>query len=268
MSTNYDADADSDDGSCVYPIEQADGILGGKLFDKFWATETGWTAPTGIVAADISGYSDFYRCKACHGWDLDGNVGAYINRGATASRPSVSGSIRSFISSSTDQALFDAIKNTGGAAVDPARTANGTDASLGGNAHPDYGTILTDDQIWALAKFLKTEAIDVTTLYDVTVTGTYPTGTATFSNIGKDGDAAAGNATYTSKCVGCHGADGTTIALEGKSVGQFTRSKANEAQHKIKFGQLGSTMGAMGVSSAEMKDLYKALSDETAFPDL
>jgi hypothetical protein len=37
----------------------------------------------------------------------------------------------------------------------------------------------------------------------------------------------------------CHGARGTAIIVDGSfSVGSFFRKKSNEAQHKVKFGQL------------------------------
>lgn len=270
LSSNYDADAESDDGSCVYPIADADGILGGIMYDKFWASEAEFTAPVdaSIDMANVSGYSDFYRCKQCHGWDLMGKEGAYISRAANTGRPEVAGGILNFISTSSDQEIFDAIKNTGGALVDPARTADGTNAALGGNEHPDYGRLLTDAQIWNIAKFLKTEKLDVTELYDATTTGTYPTGSIAYSNWGTNGIAARGEVLYSNDCASCHGADGTQIDMGGLSVGQFVRTKSYEVQHKVKFGQLGSSMGAFGYSLSDMKDLYKACADPVAYPDL
>ena len=74
--------------------------------------------------------------------------------------------------------FFDAIKKVGGRAVDPSATADGTDGS--GDGHPDFSKILSDAQIWDLVKFLKEGAFDVTELYSVTLTGTYPTGTKSF----------------------------------------------------------------------------------------
>ncbi len=99
---------------------------------------------------------------------------------------------------------------------------------------------MTDEQVWDLVKFLKEEAIDTDELYDFATTGTYPTGTWTPSNVGKNGDAASGNAIYTSvRCDFCHGARGNSIIVDGKySVGSFIRKKPNEGQHKIKFGQV------------------------------
>jgi hypothetical protein len=43
--------------------------------------------------------------------------------------------------------------------------------------------------------------------------------------------------------------------------------KSNEAQHKIKFGQLGTQMIELATELDDLKDLYKALADETTYPD-
>jgi hypothetical protein len=52
------------------------------------------------------------------------------------------------------------------------------------------------------------------------------------------------------------------------SVGSFFRQKSNEAQHKVKFGQLGTQMLNLGITTVEdMRDLYKAMADETMYPD-
>ncbi len=57
---------------------------------------------------------------------------------------------------------------------------------------PNLSQILSDAQIWEIMKYLKTEALDVTQLYDAIFTGTYPTGSASYTNIEKDGNADAG----------------------------------------------------------------------------
>lgn len=68
---------------------------------------------------------------------------------------------------------------------------------------PNYSQVLTDTQIWDLVKFLKEGAIDVTQLYDYTTSGSYPTGTITYSNIGKDGNATNGKTFFATECAGC-----------------------------------------------------------------
>jgi hypothetical protein len=128
----------------------------------------------------------------------------------------------------------------------------------------------SDEQVWDLVKFLKEEVVDTDELYDFTTSGSYPTGSWTPSNIGRDGDAGNGNTIYSdANCALCHGADGTEIMVDGSfSVGSFFRMKSNEAQHKVKFGQLGTQMLNLGVTELDdLKDLYKAMADETAYPD-
>jgi hypothetical protein len=95
------------------------------------------------------------------------------------------------------------------------------------------------------------------------------TGSWTPSNIGLDGDAANGNAIYAAEdCDFCHGADGTAILVDGSfSVGSFFRQKSNEAQHKVKFGQLGTLMNPLITDVDDIRDLYKAMADETTYPD-
>jgi hypothetical protein len=255
---------------------------GGRLYDKFWASETDFVAPSdpSVDLADITNFSDFYRCKQCHAWDFLGNAASYIDRGPTMTRPDVSSAnLYSSIQSSSIRELFDGIKNVGGAAVDPARTADGTNPSLGGNEHPEYGKILTDDQIWDLVRFLKISSFNTTLLYDINVTGTYPTGSRTFSNVGKDGDAAAGAIFYATNCASCHGANGRDDGGDplqinvdiGRSMGEFAREKPYEMQHKTRFGNLGSSpemLGTGDVPLEEIKNMFKALADPVNYPDL
>lgn len=249
----------------------ADGIKGGILFDKFWSTEAGYDQNS-VYLTKFNASSDFFRCKQCHAWDLLGNSGSYNSRGPKTTRPNVaSRDLRTTAKNLSAQALFDAIKN----GISSTRRDISADLSTYdpatnptvGDQMPKMSQLLTDTQIWNIVKFLKVEALDITKLYDATYTGSYPTGKATYTNIGKDGDATKGNAFYAANCASCHGADGKTFLMEGMTVGKFTRSKPNEVQHKIKFGQLGSSMKPTTVTLDDMKNLYKALSDDTKFPD-
>lgn len=249
----------------------ADGIMGGKLYDKFWATETGWNQSDPNLTS-YNAKADFYRCKQCHGWDLKGSQGAYISRAANANRPNVSPlNLLTIAAGKTPQELFDALKSSTGrrSVTADLSTYDPNTNPTTGDKMPDYGSIFTDDHIWDMVKFLKEEAVDVSSLYESQTTGAYPTGSITYSNIGKDGVAANGDATYTAKCMGCHGIDGKLILVDGGnfSIGSFIRSKPYEAQHKIKFGQLGSTMGGPVTDDNELKDLYKALTNATKYPN-
>jgi hypothetical protein len=250
--------------------DAADAVNGSRLYNDFTKSETGFVAPedANVKLADITDHKDFYRCKQCHAWDQKANAGSYIGRGPKTGRPDVSSVDLTNMSSEDIRVIFDGIKGTGGGAVDPARTADGTNPALGGNNHPDYGTILSDGQIWDLVKFLKDGAFDTDALYETNIVGTYPTGSVSFSDIGRDGDAAAGNAFFASKCAMCHGADGTGIDIGGRSIGDFAREKTYEVQFKVVSGQLGTPMGTTAITIDEMKDLLKAISDETNYPPL
>lgn len=250
--------------------ENADKSLGGIMYDKFWATEAKFDQSNANLAK-FNATGDFFRCKQCHGWDGLGSAGSYINRGPKTTRPNVSGlNLYQLAQTKTYKELFDAMKKTAGRrdiAFD-LTTYNPTTNATEGDKMPNYAQILTDAQIWDIVKFMKEGMFDVTQLYDATYTGTYPTGTATYANVGKDGNAANGNSFYTANCASCHGADGKTLTMENMSLGKFIRSKPYEVQHKVQNGQLGSPMvGEFTMTLTQMKDLYKACADNTKYPD-
>ncbi|MHB1147075.1 MAG: c-type cytochrome [Lutibacter sp.] len=254
----------------VEAYNNADQINGGIMYDKFWATESNFDQ-TNANKATLSAKSDFFRCKQCHGWDGLGNQGAYINRAATATRPNIAGlNLYEMGQTKTAEELFDGLKkSTGRRDISyDLTTYNPTSNKTEGDKMPNLNQLLTDAQIWDLVKFMKEGMMDVRELYDATYTGTYPTGLMTISNVGRNGNATNGKNYYNSNCASCHGATGTTIALEGMTVGKFTRKKANEVQHKVHYGQLGSAMtGKFNITVSQMKDLYKALANETDFPN-
>ena len=249
----------------------ADAIRGGQLYDKFWATETGWNQADPNLAT-FNAKADFFRCKQCHGWDLIGSQGAYISRGPNANRPRVSPlDLYTFAQNNSAQKVFDALQRSTSRRPVSAdlSTYDPTTNPTVGDQMPDLNTIFTEDDLWDLTRFLKKGAIDVTTLYDFQTTGTYPTGSIAFSNIGLDGNAANGDAIFTAKCAGCHGAAGDAFLVDGDAftVGSHLRAKPNEDQHKLKYGQLGTQMVPQVTTLAEMKDLYKALTNVTTYPD-
>lgn len=280
----------NDDDDDVIPIDQdqvafdnADVNNGGRMYDKFWASETNFVSPSdpSVEIENITSFGDFYRCKSCHAWDQKGQLASYIDRGPKTGRPSVTPlDLTSIIATATIRELFDGVKQDGGAAVDPARTADGTNASLGGNNMPDYGKILSDAQVWDIVRFLKDGAFDTDQLYDVETTGSYPTGSRTFLNVGQDGDAVAGKVFYDTNCAFCHGTNGrdddmgNLIAINesiGRSMGEFAREKPYELQHKTRFGNLGSTpemLGTGDVPLVDIKNMLKALADASNYPDL
>jgi mono/diheme cytochrome c family protein len=249
---------------------RASASRGGIMYDTFWATEAGFNKNSAYLNA-LKTNPDFFRCKQCHGWDLKGTLQSYNNRAPKTTRPNVASfDLFTYAKSKTAQEIFDGMKKTTDRrsfAYDLATYNPTTNATIG-DQMPNYTQVLSDKDMWDLVKFMVEEATDVTQLYDATYTGTYPKGTAIYSNHGKDGDAAKGAAYFATNCVSCHGEDGKKIVLEGLSLGKFSRSKPNEVHHKIKYGQLGSTMiGRFDISLSEMKDLYKFLADTNKFPD-
>lgn len=270
------AGCSSDDGPVAPPSNPAgytaaDGLNGGQLYDKFWASETGWNQ-SDPNNSTFNAYSNFFRCKQCHGWDLLGSQGAYISRSPSTSRPNVSSlNLRSVAASKTPQELFNALKSGGNrrsVSADLSTYDPDTNSTIG-DQMPDYGSFMSDDQLWDLVKFLKVEAVNIAELYEFTTSGVYPTGSISFSNIGLDGDATAGDAIFASRCRSCHGANGTAILVDGGSytVGSHLRSKPYEDQHKIKFGQLGSAMRrGLVTNTTDLKNLYKALADTVKYP--
>jgi cytochrome c2 len=252
------------------PYDRADVVRGGISYDLYWNAATGFSQTSPLIA-NFSSRSDFFRCKQCHGWDQLGSRGFYVSRGPRTSRPNISSvDLAALSRTSTPQELFDAIKTGSGTprrapTVDLSTYDPAVDPTIG-DQMPDVGAFMSDAQIWDLVKFLREDALDVTQLYDMTVVGTYPTGSATFANIGKDGNAALGQAIYAAQCAYCHGVTGTAITLEGQTLGAFTRSKPHEVQHKVRYGQLGSTMRPTRLTLTEMKHLYRFLADTVAMP--
>jgi mono/diheme cytochrome c family protein len=222
---------DGTDANAVSAADQAaynsaDGTIGARAYDHL-------ISEYNITDASIKDYPNFFRCKQCHGWDLRGSLGAYINRAPNSSRPAVAANdLYVYAKSHNVKQIFDAVKHTGGR-----NKMSSTDRSYNASM-PDYGLILTDAQVWQIVKFLKNDAHNYADFYDMNTTGIYPTGTVTFLNIGKGGDKAAGQLVYNSKCKSCHGADGKQIDVycQGEFMGGFCRSNPHELQHKAKWG--------------------------------
>ncbi len=278
-STTSSTSSSTSSSSGATDYESADGINGGRLYSKFWAEETGFTLANSNLSEqseldDISSHGDFYRCKQCHGWDRLGRDGGYSDRAPRTTRPNVANvDLATTSDMLTPQALFDAIQ-TGGARRELSDSVADYDPdtnSVVGDRMPNFGAILTDAQIWDIVKYLKEEANDTSELYTLTLgSGTYPNRERSFSEIGLDGDVANGNQVFADNCASCHGDYGTLIQVDGDyTVGAHVRAKPYEDQHKVKFGHLGSTMGAI-LADAEfddIKDLLKALSDSDMYPD-
>ncbi len=252
------------------PYDIASAVRGGIMFDRFWSIEAGFNQSDTNIAL-FNSRPDFFKCNHCHGWDNLGRFGSYIGRGPNSERPNVAGlNLYSISLTKSPQDLFNSLKT-----ADNRRNIRfdfsvyiPQDPNDSAHKMPNYGEILTEAQLWDLVKFLKEGTMNVAELYNASYSGIYPTGTAVFFNIGKDGNSANGINYYLTKCSLCHGPQGTEILVEGLTIGNFTRTRPYEVQHKVKYGKTGSNMtGNDDISLSQMKDLYKVLSDSSAFPN-
>jgi thiosulfate dehydrogenase len=155
---------------------------------------------------------DTWRCKECHGWDYKGKDGAYGKGSHLTGFPGVSGAA----STKTVAELTTILKGSA-------------------NANHNFSSYLNNDQISALATFLKEEAtIDESQYIDYT------------TKKPKAADTAKGKQLYDSGCASCHGADGKVILFGGNkdTLGFIANDNPWETLHKIRFGQPGSAMPA------------------------
>ena len=246
--------------------DAADGVKGAQIYDH----------PLNYVLANQTDYpntyTNFWRCKSCHGWDLRGQSGVLIGKASSATYPvAAAGNLYASARSKSIRELFDAVKKSGG------RSHGTYDAT-----HPDYSTILTDAQIWDVVKFIKETSHNVDDFYTTTTSGTYPTGKVTFSNIGKNGDAVAGLVTYNANCASCHGADGKKIDIycQGLFLGEMFRKDPHEMQHKAIWGMPkdrehldagcpagGGIMPAMPITDQDIRNMMVMGQDVTKFPN-
>lgn len=219
---------------------------GGSLYDKWWSV-TGATAPTTDhplwasrpdTTSNTRTGADTWRCKECHGWDYKGVVGAY----ATGSHKT--GIVGIFGTTKTAQEIFDLLKNANGAAAQ----------STPGH---DYGTMLSDADIWDLARFVLEGQIDTDTIIDSggAFTGAVASGQTLYEN-------PVGTALLA--CSSCHGTDGLSIppgapATHDDWVGKIANDNPWEFQHKLRYGQPSATampqLDDSGASTQDINDL-------------
>ncbi len=247
-------------------FDAADGINGARLYDQVLDYKD-------INDANMLAKPDFYRCKSCHGWDLKGRDGVLIDKKPSDTYPKAANvNLIGDVRNDGIREIYDHIMNKGGR--DP-KSGSYTEVM------PDYSSLLSSDDVWDLVKFIKTTAHQTDDFYTLTTTGTYPNGTKLFSDIGKNGNAAAGLATYQAKCASCHGADGSKINIycHGEWLGDMFRNDPHEIQHKAVWGMpldrshiaLGCTDAGMmpptGITDDDIRNMMIMGQDTTAFPD-
>ena len=220
------------------PATPATIALGGKLYDN-WMKTAGVATPSGNStlwagqATNTRSGADTWRCKECHGWDYKGKDGAYGKGSHLTGFPGVYGAA----TTKTVAELTSVLKGSA-------------------NANHNFSTYLNEEQISALANFLKVGAVlDETQYID------YATKKP------KSADAAKGKQLYDSTCAACHGADGKLILFGGKdSLGFIANDNPWETIHKIRFGQPGAGMPAGVEQQRTVQDAVDILAHAQTLP--
>ena len=273
--TDTDTDTDPDTDEPTGPDFSAyDLYRGGRYFDK-WYADTAFTgtftpdsAATAGVADGVGGPSGDgtlldadgavvlndaghdYRLKNFFGWDLRGTAGLYgadyANK-ATALPVDLLSDTRSLADTA---AWFTA----------------------GGDGLPAFGSVLSAAEIDDMAAFaLAMRAGQLARASDV-----YDLDAAAPESytLHAGGNAESGKAAYAATCAVCHGADGTTVPVDGGeySLGSFGRQKAYEGWLKVLVGHPGSLMeeqvpaGTGPEQGQWILDIFAGLCDRAAFP--
>jgi len=201
--------------SAIASVAQADEmeqiINGGRLYDAWWIDAEKEKPLENHPAYPAEGHkkqAETWRCKECHGWDYRGKDGRYYKGGHYTG--------------------IKGIKDKAGKDVKSI-------VKILKNKKHQFGNILSDDQLTALAMFVSKGQVDVDNYID---------------NKTKKakGDATNGQQVYHDNCERCHGAKGTDIGLADKAgikayIGDIANENPWETLHKIRFGHPGSKMG-------------------------
>lgn len=199
------------------PAAPATIALGGRLYDD-WIKTAGVATPAensplwaGQTTNTRTG-KDTWRCKECHGWDYKGKDGAY-GKGSHLT------GFQGVASAATTKTVAELTAILKGSA----------------NANHNFSTYLNEEQISALATFLKAGAIVDETQY-IDYTTKKP----------KSADAAKGKQLFDSSCAACHGPEGKTLNFGSADAPEYvgTLALANpwEFIHKVQYGQPGAPM--------------------------
>ncbi len=210
--------------------EQADIKQGGLLYDKWYKlkkVEVTENHPSYPAEGKKSG-ADTWRCKECHGWDYIGKDGRYQKGSHYTGIKGVYDA-----RTKTPEELFNALTTQD-------------------KAH-DFSAYLTDDDVWALVKFLREGLIDPKIVFS--------------ADGSVAGDAARGKSFFEQHCAQqCHGTDGNMLDFKGskegiQGVGWIAKDNPQETLHKIRWGHPGSKMSSTVVddklSDADAVDILK-----------
>jgi cytochrome c553 len=215
---------------------------GGRLYDKWWSV-TGADEPIidqalwAMQSTNTRSGADTWRCKECHGWDYQGEDGAYGSGSHFTGFPGV----------------FDAAQTS---------TLEELAAALKGSTNPDhdFSSVLDDAAINDLATFLKNGLVDYRQYIDYGAKA--PVGA----------DDASGAQLYADTCTACHGSEGSALNFgdedEPEYVGTIAVDNPQEFVHKIRFGQPGSEpiMPAAIDAGWSMQDVVDVLAYSQTLP--
>jgi mono/diheme cytochrome c family protein len=189
---------------------------GAGLYDN-WYAMLGVNPPQGNMPiwdrqnTNTRSGADTWRCVTCHGWDYQGNDGAYKTGSNYTGFPGVFNAGRD---KSSDEII----------------------AILSGKDDPahDFSAYLDDQSMRDVALFLNKGLIDDSVMIDPV------------SYRVSGGDISRGNHLYEDGCASCHGADGTKIIFryEGlnATLGDLAAQDPWRFLHKSRFGTPGTAM--------------------------
>ncbi len=242
-------------------------VLGALAWDDWTLDDAG-----GSGFPDGAEDSDYFRCKACHGWDQRGTDGGYGVRSRKEGRPNAG--LGDGDQTSRNIALYDRDEDavavtpemifhagTGRSFADgmgswvplddspsPANKAAHASGYTLGNQHPDFTTgganALTQAQAECLAEFLNYEDAGWQAYFSDINPYTNPVS----YTIRPDADAARGEDRYNDVCDQCHGDPaevGTPFPIEGdEGILEFLSSTPHfsEFANKARWGHPDSMM--------------------------
>lgn len=185
--------------------------LGGRLYDKWWATcglaEPNTTHPSYPTTVGKQSGATTARCKECHGWDYRGKDGAY-SKGSH----------------------FTGITGIAGYA---GRAEADILVILKDETH-QYGKVLNGEALQAISKFVSKGQVDA--------------GAAIDSKTKKvSGKVALGQRIFERQCIACHGAKGRALNFSGnvaepEYMGTLAADNPWEMLHKIRNGHPNAVM--------------------------
>jgi len=239
----------SSNGGGDDPLADADLVMGGLLYDKWWVA-AGVDEPEGtnplypteenaMFKDPPRAGSQTWRCKECHGWDYLGVDGFY---GPPSSHfTNIEGVLQvadSFTKTRAEfspEELFDIIK-----------------FGIVGQMSA-YEGLLSDQDIWDLVKFLYDGMIDNRLIVDYS--------SPDMNEVIEPFNLEIGEMIFNDVCAGCHGMDGEGLAAfgtDGISLNTVALANPVEFMHKIRMGQPGTSMPSMvdlGFDTDDAKDV-------------